>query len=48
MGYRINLNNKTIIYQPNIPVIEGIKTFRTKEDALKTGQIVINKFELGI
>jgi hypothetical protein len=42
-GYKIELNNKTIIYQPFIPVISGEVAFKSKNDALKTGNLVMNK-----
>ncbi len=39
-GYKIKKKNKTIIYQPNIPVIEGNEPFHSKNDALKAAEMV--------
>lgn len=44
-GYKINLDNKTIIYQLFIPVVEGNKAFHTKIEALKAGEIVLQKIK---
>jgi len=46
-GYKINLNNKTIIYQPYIPVVTGEVPFYSKSDAQKAGEIVIEKIRKG-
>ncbi len=42
-GYKINLKNKLYIYQPIIPAIEGNRPFHSKNDAFKTGKIVVKK-----
>jgi hypothetical protein len=42
-GYKIEQNKKLIIYQPFIPVISGHTAFRSKNDALKTGNLVVKK-----
>src|SRR6185436_19412922 len=39
-GYDIILNDKLYIHQPNIPSVSGNNGFKTKEDALKTGEFV--------
>ena len=44
-GYRININNKTYIYQPIIPVIATEKGFPSEETAEKTGEIVVGKLK---
>jgi hypothetical protein len=46
-GYKINIKNKTIIYQPCIPVITGNEAFHSKSDALKAGEIVLYKITQG-
>ncbi len=44
-GYDIYLDNNKIIHQPIIPAIEGMKSFKTKEDALKIGNFSISKIQ---
>ncbi len=44
-GYQILKKQKVIINQPFIPAIEGEKTFKNKEDAQKTADLVMNKIE---
>ena len=44
-GYQILKKQKIIINQPFIPAIEGEKTFKNKEDAQKTADLVMNKIE---
>lgn len=39
-GYDIILNDKLYIHQPNIPSVSGNDGFKTKEDAIKTGEFV--------
>src|SRR6476661_3652238 len=39
-GYDIILNEKLYIHQPNIPSISGNNGFKTKEDAIRTGEFV--------
>lgn len=42
-GYTIKENDKIIIKQSIIPVIENNRSFETEEDALKVGAIVLQK-----
>lgn len=42
-GYKIHLNNKLIIKQTIIPVVNKQKSFETEEDALKTATLVQHK-----
>ena len=42
-GYSISYKEKTIIKQSIIPVISDNKSFATEEDALKVGQLVVEK-----
>ena len=42
-GYSISFKNKVIIKQAVIPVINDTKSFSTKNDALKTAQLVVDK-----
>ena len=45
-GYKIDKNNKMVIYQPYIPVIQGKQPFPTSQSARKIGQKVIGKILL--
>ena len=42
-GYNITVGNKIYIHQLCIPAIPGNKPFASKEDALKTAEVVIKK-----
>lgn len=44
-GYVIKKNDKIIIRQSIIPVIQNIKSFENEEDALKTGNLVLEKLK---
>jgi hypothetical protein len=44
-GYKIEINNKTRIYQPFIPVIETHAGFETKVIAENAGRIVVQKLK---
>jgi uncharacterized protein DUF4907 len=44
-GYSIANQNKIIIKQAIIPVINETKSFSTKEDALKTANLVVRKLK---
>ena len=46
-GYNILLDDKIYIHQEFIPSIEGIKAFASKEDALKTANVVVQKLVKG-
>ena len=46
-GYNILVGNKIFIHQQFIPAIEGEKAFSTKEDAMKTANLVISKIVKG-
>lgn len=45
-GYSITLDNKVYIKQDIIPVIQGIKSFATENDALKVASLVVTKIKL--
>lgn len=42
-GYSITSNDRVLIKQSIIPVINDTKSFKTKEDALKVGNLVVDK-----
>lgn len=42
-GYDIYVDQAKAIHQPTIPAISGIYSFKTKEDALKTGTFAADK-----
>lgn len=42
-GYAILYGKDTVIYQPFIPALSGMKPFVTEEDAMKIGQMVRSK-----
>ena len=44
-GYDILSNNKTIIHQPFMPVVNGQVTFRDKYSAEKAGRLVMKKLQ---
>ena len=44
-GYRIEGKKKVYISQPFIPGIEGRHPFRTKEEAMRTGSLVLEKMK---
>lgn len=46
-GYEILVDHKIFIHQEFIPAIAGKKTFFTKEDAMKTAGLVIEKLIKG-
>ena len=46
-GYAINVDGKLFIKQESIPAVAGNKHFASKEDAEKTGNLVMNKLLKG-
>lgn len=44
-GYDIFVNNQPYIHQPHIPSINGNQAFKTKEDAEKVADLVVQKIE---
>ncbi len=46
-GYEIVVGHKTFIHQQFIPAIQGEKAFATKEDAMKTADLVVSKIVKG-
>jgi len=44
-GYQILKDQKTLIYQPYIPVIEGNQAFPDKQSANEIGKLVIQRLE---
>lgn len=47
-GYTIATDEKIIIKQTVIPVINSYKSFTTEKDALKTGKLVVKKLEANL
>ncbi|HVZ97097.1 MAG TPA: DUF4907 domain-containing protein [Chitinophagaceae bacterium] len=47
-GYNILVDDKVYIHQYCIPAIGGNKVFFTKEDAVKTGKVVVQKMMKGM
>ena len=47
-GYNIYREGKLYIHQPHIPAIAGNQTFRSEEDAIKTGRFIIVKIRKNI
>lgn len=46
-GYDITVDNKIFIHQPTIPALAGNLSFTSKEDAVKTGNLVVKKLVAG-
>jgi len=46
-GYNILVDNKVYIHQYCIPAVGGNKVFSSKEDALKTARVVVEKMMKG-
>jgi len=44
-GYDICKNEKVIIHQTNIPAINGNLAFKTKDNAQKTAELVVEKLK---
>lgn len=44
-GYQVLKKHKILINQPFIPAIQGEKTFKNKEDAQQTANLVVSKIE---
>jgi hypothetical protein len=44
-GYNIYVNNSIALHQPIIPAIEGSKSFKTEQDAFKTGTYAAYKIK---
>lgn len=44
-GYIITMNNKIIIKQTHIPAIPENKSFQTREDAQKVGELVLKRIK---
>ncbi|WP_167021143.1 DUF4907 domain-containing protein [Chitinophaga sp. Cy-1792] len=42
-GYKVNVDGKTYINQDIIPGIPGNQAFQSKDDAVKVGNVVMNK-----
>ena len=47
-GYRINQDTVPVIEQKFIPGVQGKAGFKTKQEAVKTGDLVVSKLEKGI
>jgi hypothetical protein len=47
-GYTIATDEKIIIKQTVIPIINNYKSFTTEKDALKTGNLVVKKLEANL
>lgn len=46
-GYNIMVDNKIFIHQENIPAFAGNQSFTSKDDAIKTANLVIKKLVAG-
>jgi Domain of unknown function (DUF4907) len=46
-GYEIYVDKKLYIKQEFIPAVNGVHAFKTKEDAVATGKLVLNKLTHG-
>jgi hypothetical protein len=46
-GYEIYVDKKLYIKQAFIPAVSGIHPFKTKDDAMKTGKLVLHKITHG-
>lgn len=46
-GYNITVDHKIYIHQETIPAMAGNYTFTSKEDAVKTGNLVVKKLVAG-
>ena len=44
-GYEIDVDGKPFIHQDYIPAIQGKKSFKSPEDALKVGQLLLEKMK---
>lgn len=42
-GYKVNVGGRTYIYQDIIPGVPGNRVFRSKENALRVGNVVAEK-----
>ncbi|HEY9259173.1 DUF4907 domain-containing protein [Chitinophaga sp.] len=42
-GYRVNVDGHTYIYQDIIPGVPGNRVFRSRENALRVGNVVMDK-----
>ena len=47
-GYKVLNQDSLLINQPFIPMISGIKRFKTEDDALKTGSLMVAKIKAGV
>jgi hypothetical protein len=47
-GFDILKNGKAVIHQPHIPAVPGLKEFKTKEEAKKTGELMLKKIEANV
>lgn len=44
-GYDIYTDSVKMIHQPTIPAVPGIRSFKTEEDAARTGNYAISKMQ---
>ncbi len=47
-GYDVCLYGSVYVHQPQVPAVNGNKTFATEEDAKKTGELVAHKIRNNI
>lgn len=47
-GYKVLNRDSLLINQPFIPLISGVKRFKTEDDALKTGSLMVAKIKAGV
>jgi hypothetical protein len=46
-GYKVFVDDKLYIDQTNIPAVPGLQTFKSQEEALKIGNLVVSKMKNG-
>ncbi len=44
-GYQVYVDDKLYIDQTNIPAVPGLQTFKSEEEALKIGNLVVSKMK---
>jgi hypothetical protein len=47
-GFNVLKDDSLLIAQPFIPMVSGIKRFKTKDDAMRTGNLMITKLKSGV
>jgi|GEM_PF-581836 len=47
-GYNITMEGRTLIHQPNAPALPGVEGFKTREDAQKVAEFVVQKIRTNV